>query len=98
MPRSPKRTDADSAWKSPSATYQVMYLAKRPSYEFIFIIPEDRSLFLSADQALFQLRFKDQRQAHDVVLNLDELEDFCEGLGQLVEYLKVERERRGRDL
>lgn len=75
-----------------------MYLAKRPSYEFMFAIPEDHPLFLSADRALFQMRFRDQRWTQDVVLNLGELEDFYERLSQLVEYIKVERERRGRDL
>jgi hypothetical protein len=98
MPGSPKRTDAGPAWKSPQEAYQLMYLARRPSYEFSFAIPEDRRLFLSADRALFQLRFKDQRQAHDFELNLDELEDFYEGLSQLVEYIKAERERRCRYL
>jgi hypothetical protein len=98
MPGSPKRMEVDSTWKSDRARYQVMYLVKRPSYEFIFAIPEDHRLFLSADRPLFQVRFKDRRQAHDVVLNLDELEDFYEGLGQLVEYIKTERERRGRGL
>jgi len=90
--------EVDSAWKSYQATYQVMYLVKRPSYEFIFAIPEAHQQFLNADRPLFQLRFKDQRQAHDVVLNLEELEDFYAGLSQLVEYIKTERDRRGRGL
>ena len=98
MPGSPKHMEVDSVWKSSQATYQVVYLAKRPSYEFIFSIPEDHRLSLNADRPLFQVRFKDQRQAHDVVLNLDELEDFYAGLGQLVEYIKAERDRRGRGL
>jgi hypothetical protein len=97
MPGSPKRMDAGSAWKSHREAYQVMYLARSPSYEFSFAIPEDHPLFLSADRALFQIRFKDQRQ-HDFVLNLDELEDFYEGLSQLVEYIKAEREKRCRYL
>jgi len=98
MPGSPKHMEVDSVWKDSQVTYQVMYLAKRPSYEFIFAIPEDQRPSLSADRPLFQVRFKDQRQAHDVVLNLDELEDFYAGLGQLVEYIKAERDRRGRGL
>jgi hypothetical protein len=98
MPGSPKRIDADFVWKSPRVPYQVMYLAKHPSYEFIFAIPEEHPLFFGADQALLQMRFKEQRQAHDVVLNLDELEDFYQGLSRLVEYIKAERERRCRDL
>jgi hypothetical protein len=96
MPGSRKRMDTDATWKSEGATYQVMYLAKRPSYEFVFAIPEDHRLFLSTDRALFQLRFKDRRQTHEVVLKMDELEDFYEKLGQLVDYIKAERERRTR--
>ena len=98
MPGSPKHMDADSVWKSPWAAYQVMYLVKRPSYEFSLAIPEDRPPFLSANRGLFQLRLKDQHQAYNFVLNLDELEDFYEGLSRLVEYLKAERERRCRYL
>jgi hypothetical protein len=98
MPGSPNRMDADAAWQSHQATYQVMYLVKRPSYEFMLAIPEDHPLFLSADRAVFRMRFRHQRQTHDVVLNLDELEDFYERLSQLVDYIKVERERHGRDL
>ena len=98
MPGSPKRMEVDSAWKFHQATYQVMYLAKRPSYEFIFAIPEDHRRFLSADRPVLQLRFKDQPRAHDIVLDLDELEDFYEGLSHLVEYIKTERERRYRGL
>jgi hypothetical protein len=84
--------DADSVWKSRRATYQVVYLAKRPSYEFSFAIPEDRPLIFSADQALFQMRFRDQHQPHGFVLNLEELEDLYEGLSQLLEYIRAERE------
>ena len=98
MPGSPKRMEVDSVWMSHRAAYQVMYLVKRPSYEFMFAIPEDRQRFLSADRPMFQLRFKDQPQAHDIVLDLDELEDFYEGLSHLVEYIKTERERRYRGL
>ena len=98
MPGSPQHMEVESAWKSNQATYQVMYLTKRPSYEFMLAIPDHHQRFLGADRPLFQVRFKDQQHAHDVVLNLDELEDFYNGLSQLVEYIKVERERRGRGL
>jgi hypothetical protein len=96
MPGSPKRIDANAAWKSQQMLYQVMYMAKRPSYEFVLAIPEDHLRFLSADRALVQMRFKDQPQAQDFVLNLEELEDFYQGLSQLLEYVKAERERRHR--
>jgi hypothetical protein len=98
MPGSPKRIDADAAGKSHRATYQVMYLAKRPSYEFVLAIPEDHPRPLNADRVLVQMRFKDQHQAQDFVLDLNTLEDFYESLSQLVDYLKAERERRGRKL
>jgi hypothetical protein len=96
MHGSPKRLDADSAWVSQRATYQVMYLVKRPSYEFSLAIPEGCPLVRSADRAVFQMRFRDQHQPHGFVLNAEELEDFYEGLGRLVEYIKAERERRCR--
>jgi hypothetical protein len=98
MPGSPKHMETDPASKSAQATYQVMYLAKRPSYEFSLAIPEGHPLSLSADQALFQLRLKDRPQAYAVVLTLDELEDFYDKLSQLVAYIKAERERRSRHL
>ena len=98
MPGSPKRMEVDSVWNCPRATYQVMYLAKRPSYEFSFAIPQEHSRFLDVARPVFQMRFKNQVQAHDVVLNLNELEDFYEGLSHLMEYIKTERERRARGL
>ena len=98
MPGSPERIDADVAGKFPRATYQVMYLAKRPSYEFVLAIPEDHLRPLNTGQALVQMRFKDQQQAQDCVLDLKALEDFYEGLSQLVEYIKAERERRDHKL
>jgi hypothetical protein len=94
---SPKRIDPDAARKSHRETYQVMYLAKRPSYEFVLAIPEDHPHLLNADRALVQMRFKEQHQAQDFVLNLKALEDLYEGLSQLVEYIKAERERHGRE-
>jgi hypothetical protein len=90
------RMDADSAWKSQRAAYQVIYLVKRPAYEFSFAIPEGRPLALSADRAVFQMRFRDQHRPHSFVLNLEELEDFYDGLSQLVAYIEIERERHCR--
>jgi hypothetical protein len=96
MPGSPMRMDADAAWKSQRATYQVIYLVKRPAYEFSFAIPEGRPLALSADRAMLQIRFRDQHQPHGFVLNLEELEDFYDELSQLVAYIETERDRHCR--
>ena len=98
MAGSPKRLDADSTRQSPQVAYQVMYMAKRPSYEFVLAVPEDHHASLNADRALIQMRFKDQADPQDLVLNLEELEDFYTGLSQLIDYIRAEREKRYREL
>jgi hypothetical protein len=94
MAGSANRMDADRDWESHGPTYQVMYLVKRPGYDFIFAIPTNYSLFRNADRAILQVCFKDQRQSHSFVLNLEELQDFYNGLSHFVEYLRAEREKR----
>jgi hypothetical protein len=96
MPGSPKRIDINAAGKSLQATYQLMYLAKRPSYDLMLAIPEDYPTLLSADRIVVQMRFRDQDQMQELEFNLEELEAFYESLSQLVEYIKAEREKRCR--
>jgi hypothetical protein len=94
MPGLPPRTDPDWDWEANDPAYQVRYLVKRPAYEFILAVPTDHPLFRSADSAFFQVRFKDRCQPHCLVLNRQELEDFYQSLGQLIEYIRIERARR----
>jgi hypothetical protein len=93
MPGSPDRMDSGCNWEAMGANYQVMYLVKRPSYEFVFAIPTGYPLVRGVEHAVFQVRFKAQAQTESFVLKLQELEDFYEGLGQLMEYIRIERQR-----
>jgi hypothetical protein len=97
MPGSPNCIDADDAGKSQRTTYQVMYLAKRPSYEFVLAIPEDHPRLLTANRAVVQMRFRDRRVAQAFELTLEELEDLYNSLSQLVEYIQAERVRHSRE-
>jgi hypothetical protein len=98
MPGSANRMDADRDGESRGATYQVMYLVKRPSYDFIFAIPQEYPLFRNVDRATLQVCFKGRRQSPSFVLNLQELKDFYDGLSHLVEYIRAEREKRDTQL
>jgi hypothetical protein len=94
MPGSANPMDADRNWESRGTTYQVMYLVKRPSYNFIFAIPQEYPLFRNANRAILQVCVKGRRQPPSFVLNLEELKDFYDGLSHLVEYIRAEREKR----
>jgi hypothetical protein len=98
MAGSPNHTDADRDWESHGTTYQIMYLVKRPGYDFVFAIPMDYPLYLDADRAILQVCFKGQRQSNSCVLDLEELQDFYDSLAHLVEYIRTEREKRGTQL
>jgi hypothetical protein len=79
-------------------SHEIMYLAKRPSYEFCFAVPRRQATQLSAERPLLQLRFKDQCQMSDLVLEIDEMEDFFDGLSRLMEYVHAEEARRQEQL
>ena len=98
MPGSPDRMDADGHKEPPGTTHRVMYLVKRPSYDFVFAIPKDDALFLNTDRAIFQVCFKGQRQSRSFVLNLEELQEFHDGLSCLMEYIRTERDKRCTEL
>jgi hypothetical protein len=93
MPDSPHPMGTDSHWELNDSAYQVMYLVKRPAYEFALAIPEALPLFQSADRTFVQVRFRGRCQSQSFVLSWEELEDLYQGLSQLVEYLRTERER-----
>ena len=95
MPGSPDGMDSGCNWEARRANYQVMYLVKRPAYEFVFATPTGPPLFHGIERAFFQVRFKAQPQTDSFALNLEELEDFYDALTQLVEYIRTEREKRG---
>lgn len=95
MPGSPKRSDSGCNWEAVGESYQVMYLVKRPSYELVFAIPTGHPSSCNLDHAIFQVRFKEQSQTGSFVLKLEELEDFYDGLSQLMEYIRIERAKSG---
>jgi hypothetical protein len=74
--------------------YHVVYLVKRPAYEFIFAIPKTPQPFSGGKKPFFQLYFHPHRNQQGVVLQLDELQDFYESLSHLMKYLQIERQRR----
>ncbi len=75
-------------------THHVVYLVKRPSYEFVFAVPKTPPTFLSGERAFFQVCFKNTQQTRGFTLDPEELEDFYAGLSCLLEYVRTERERR----
>ncbi len=94
MPGSPDDMGSGCNWEAMGANYQVMYLVKRPSYEFVFAIPTGYPLFHGVERAFVQIRFKAQSRIGSSVLKLEELEDFYEGLDQFMEYIRTERQKR----
>jgi hypothetical protein len=92
MTRSSERLDTDFDRERDASTEQVVYLVRRPGYEFVLSIPTARVADPSAQQARFQARFGDQRQGQEFVLNLAVLEDFYESLTRLMEYVRLEQQ------
>jgi hypothetical protein len=75
-------------------TYEIRYLVKRSLYEFCFAVPNSQAAHLSEERPLLQVRFKDQCQMPGLVLEIDDMEDFFEGLSRLMEYVHIEEVRR----
>jgi hypothetical protein len=73
--------------------YEVVYLAKRPAYEFSLALPKTPPPPTGGKQAFFRVHFRRQRQGREVVLEWNELGDFYESLGQLMEYVQIERRK-----
>jgi hypothetical protein len=79
-------------------TYEIMYLVKRSSYEFCFAVPKRQETHLSEERPLLQVRFKEPSQIPGLVLEINEMEDFFEGLSRLMEYVRLEEVRRQEQL
>ena len=74
--------------------YDIMYLARRPSYEFCLAIPRGRATHSGEERRLLHVRFKDQCQMPGLVLEVGQIGDFLEGLSCLMEYLRAEEAKR----
>jgi hypothetical protein len=93
MTRSSEHLDTDVDRERDASAHQVVYLVRRPGYEFVLSIPATRVADPSGEQARFQARFGDQHQGQAFVLNLEVLEDFYESLSRLMEYVRIEQQQ-----
>jgi hypothetical protein len=94
MTRSPEHLDTDFDRERDAHVYQMVYLTRRPGYEFVFSVPTTHTAYPSGAQALLQVRFRKLPQGREFVLDLKALEDFYESLSRLMEYVSIERQRR----
>jgi hypothetical protein len=94
MHRSPEPINSDTSRKRELQPYHVVYLVKRPAYEFIFAVPKTPPPFSGEKKAFFEVHFRHQPQQTGVVLEWDDLKDFYDSLGRLMEYLQTERQKR----
>jgi hypothetical protein len=93
MTQSPEHPDTDSDRERDAQMYEIVYVIKRPGYEFVFSVPTIPSAGLSNVSGLFQLRFRKPHQDREIVLDLKALEDFYESLSRLMEYVNTERQK-----
>jgi hypothetical protein len=93
MTPSPEHLDTDFDRERDANMYQIVYLIKRPGYEFVLLVPTAHTADLSDAPAIFQLRFRKPHQEWEVVLDLNALEDFYESLSRLMEYVSIERQK-----
>ena len=68
MRSSPENIDTEYDWGHIMETHEIMYLVKRSSYEFCFAVPRRQVTHLSEERPLLQVRFKEQCQISDLVL------------------------------
>lgn len=93
MTGSPEHLDPDSNRERDADKFQVVYLAKRPDYEFVFTIPTRQAALFSGEQGFLQVRFRDRHQDQAFVLTRAVLEDFYESLTRLMEYFHIEQQK-----
>jgi hypothetical protein len=93
MTESSKHLDTDFDRECDAKMHEIVYLIKRPGYEFAFSVPTAPLADLSHASPLFRLRFQMLPQGQEVVLDLKALEDFYESLTHLMEYVNTERQK-----
>lgn len=93
MTQSTGHLDTDFDRERNANMYEIVYVIKRPGYEFVFSVPTAHSADSSDASALFQLRFRKPHQECEVALDLKALEDFYESLSRLMEYVSTERQK-----
>jgi hypothetical protein len=73
----------------------IVYLVRRPGYEFVLTVPPGWPHGLHGGLALFQLHFRGQHDSQAVTLDLAGLTDFYERLSELMEYIHTSQKLRG---
>jgi hypothetical protein len=94
MRSSPENVNTEYDWGRIMETHEIMYLVKRSSYEFCLVVPRRQVTHPSEGRPLLQVRFKEQCQTSGLVLKIEEMEDFFDGLSRLMEYVRAEEDRR----
>jgi hypothetical protein len=93
--RPPEHLDIDYEGGDDPNVYDVVFMVKRRAYEFVFAVPKTQAAVLMGQQALFQVRLRNQPDEQGFAFNLETLEDFYEDLSRLMEYINIERLRSG---
>jgi hypothetical protein len=78
--------------------HEIMYLVKRPLYDLCLTVPRMGATEQDNGRPLLQVRFKEQCLIPDLILEIGELNDFFEGLCQLMQYVRAEKVRRREQL
>jgi hypothetical protein len=94
MTLSPEHADTEFDWDRLRETHEIMYVVKRPAYEFCFAVPRKQANRVGEERPLVHVRFKDQAQTPGLVLEISQMEDFFEGLSRLMEYVRAEQAKR----
>jgi hypothetical protein len=94
MTLSPHKTETKFSGEGIPATHEIVYLVRRPLYEFCLAIPKSQAIFEGNGGPLFQVRFTGQNQLHTLVLKMSETEDFFDGLSRLMDYIHAEAAKR----
>jgi hypothetical protein len=94
MTLSPENVDTEFDLDRLRETHEIMYVVKRPAYEFCFAVPRNQANRVGEEGPLLHVRFKDQAQMPGLVLEIGQMEDFFEGLSRLMEYVRAEQAKR----
>jgi hypothetical protein len=98
MKSSDDSTDAEYDWSLIMETHEVMYLVKRPAYEFCFAIPRRQEACMDQERPVLKMRFKEPCQVAELVLEIEEVKDLFDGLSRLIEYVRTEETKRDKRL
>ncbi len=85
--------DTDFDREHDAHRYEIVYVIKRPGYEFALSVPTTHATDVTDASARFHLRFQGAHRDREVVLDLKALEDFYESLSHLMEYINIERRK-----